>query len=106
MWVLKMHIDGFHFDLAAALARELYKVETLTPFFDIIHQEPASSNVKLIAEPWDLGKGGYQVRQLTLLWSEWNGKYRDGRGQDSTFTSFVYRFTGSSELYKMNENHR
>ncbi|YAI82663.1 MAG: glycogen debranching protein GlgX [cyanobacterium endosymbiont of Rhopalodia sterrenbergii] len=105
-WVLEMHIDGFRFDLAAALARELYEVGTLATFFDIIHQDPVLSNIKLIAEPWDLGKGGYQVGQFPLLWSEWNGQYRDEIrnlwcGQDSTLASFAYRFMGSSDLYKI-----
>ncbi|MGP0128407.1 MAG: glycogen debranching protein GlgX [cyanobacterium endosymbiont of Rhopalodia musculus] len=105
-WVLEMHIDGFRFDLAAALARELYEVGTLATFFDIIHQEPVLSNVKLIAEPWDLGEGGYQVGQFPLLWSEWNGKYRDEirnfwRGQDSTLASFAYRFMGSADIYEI-----
>ncbi|MGB3614592.1 MAG: glycogen debranching protein GlgX, partial [Elainellaceae cyanobacterium] len=76
-WVLHMHVDGFRFDLASALARELYDVDSLAAFFDIIHQDPVLSTVKLIAEPWDLGDGGYQVGRFPLLWSEWNGKYRD-----------------------------
>lgn len=104
-WVLEMHVDGFRFDLAAALARELYEVGTLATFFDIIHQDPVLSDVKLIAEPWDLGLGGYQVGQFPLLWSEWNGKYRDEmrdfwRGLDSSLSSFASRFTGSSDLYQ------
>ncbi|WP_324127146.1 hypothetical protein [Cyanobacterium sp. uoEpiScrs1] len=101
-----MHVDGFRFDLAATLTREIYEVGTLATFFDIIHQDPVLSNVKLIAEPWDLGQGGYQVGQFPLLWSEWNGKYRDEirnfwRGQNSTLASFAYRFTGSSDLYEI-----
>ncbi len=105
-WVLEMHVDGFRFDLAAALARELYEVGTLATFFDIIHQDPVLSDVKLIAEPWDLGEGGYQVGQFPLLWSEWNGQYRDEmrnfwRGLDSNLSAFAYRFTGSSDLYEI-----
>ena len=76
-WVLEMHVDGFRFDLASALARELYEVDSLAAFFNIIHQDPVLSNTKLIAEPWDVGEGGYQVGNFPLLWSEWNGKYRD-----------------------------
>ncbi|MGL5082141.1 MAG: glycogen debranching protein GlgX [Microcoleaceae cyanobacterium] len=106
-WVLEMHVDGFRFDLASALARELYEVDSLAAFFDIIHQDPVLSNVKLIAEPWDVGEGGYQVGKFPLLWSEWNGKYRDTirdfwRGEQSSLTEFAYRFTGSSDLYKNN----
>ena len=76
-WVLEMHVDGFRFDLASALARELHEVDRLGSFFDIIHQDPVISQVKLIAEPWDLGEGGYQVGNFPVLWAEWNGKYRD-----------------------------
>ena len=76
-WVLEMHVDGFRFDLASALARELHEVDKLGAFFDIIHQDPVLSQVKLIAEPWDLGEGGYQVGNFPVLWTEWNGKYRD-----------------------------
>lgn len=106
-WVLDMHVDGFRFDLASALARELYEVDSLAAFFDIIHQDPVLSNVKLIAEPWDVGEGGYQVGKFPLLWSEWNGKYRDTvrdfwRGEDSSLAEFCYRFTGSSDLYEGN----
>lgn len=106
-WVLEMHVDGFRFDLASALARELYEQGTLASFFDIIHQDPVLSKVKLIAEPWDVGPGGYQVGEFPLLWSEWNGKYRDTvrdfwRGEDSTLAEFAYRFTGSSDLYESN----
>lgn len=106
-WVLEMHVDGFRFDLASALARELYEVDSLAAFFDIIHQDPVISDVKLIAEPWDVGQGGYQVGKFPLLWSEWNGKYRDTirdlwRGADSTLAEFAYRFTGSSDLYELN----
>ncbi|MGF1524228.1 MAG: glycogen debranching protein GlgX [Leptolyngbyaceae cyanobacterium] len=104
-WVTEMHVDGFRFDLASALARELYEQGTLASFFDIIHQDPVLSKVKLIAEPWDVGPGGYQVGKFPLLWSEWNGKYRDTvrdfwRGEDSTLAEFAYRFTGSSDLYE------
>ena len=106
-WVEQMHVDGFRFDLASALARELYAVNSLAAFFDIIHQDPVLSNVKLIAEPWDVGEGGYQVGNFPLLWSEWNGKYRDTvrdfwRGEENTLTEFAYRFTGSPDLYQAN----
>ena len=106
-WVLEMHVDGFRFDLAAALARELYEVDTLTTFFDIIHQDPVLSNVKLIAEPWDVGEGGYHVGKFPPLWSEWNGRYRDTvrnfwRGEKSILAEFAYRVTGSSDLYQDN----
>ncbi|MBI2965628.1 MAG: glycogen debranching protein GlgX [Chloroflexi bacterium] len=104
-WVLDMHVDGFRFDLAATLARELHDVDRLSTFFDIIHQDPVVSQTKLIAEPWDLGEGGYQVGNFPPLWSEWNGKYRDDvrdywRGQEQTMAEFGYRFTGSSDLYE------
>lgn len=104
-WVNDMHVDGFRFDLASTLARELHDVDRLSAFFDIIHQDPVLSQVKLIAEPWDLGEGGYQVGNFPVLWSEWNGKYRDTvrdywRGQDQTLADFAYRFTGSSDLYE------
>jgi isoamylase len=103
-WVQEMHVDGFRFDLAAALARELRDVDRLGAFFDIIHQDPVLSRVKLIAEPWDLGEGGYQVGNFPPLWSEWNGRYRDTmrdfwRGRDSTLAEMASRFTGSSDLY-------
>ncbi|HEY9642867.1 MAG TPA: glycogen debranching protein GlgX [Coleofasciculaceae cyanobacterium] len=106
-WVLEMHVDGFRFDLASALARELYAVDRLSAFFDIIHQDPILADVKLIAEPWDVGEGGYQVGEFPLLWSEWNGKYRDTvrdfwRGDESLIADFAYRFTGSSDLYQSN----
>jgi glycogen operon protein len=106
-WVQEMHIDGFRFDLASALARELYDVDSLAAFFDIIHQDPVLSTVKLIAEPWDLGEGGYQVGNFPLLWSEWNGKYRDSirdfwRDQHCRLGDFAFRFTGSSDLYQFN----
>jgi isoamylase len=103
-WVLEMHVDGFRFDLASALARELHEVDRLSSFFDLIQQDPVVSQVKLIAEPWDLGEGGYQVGNFPPLWSEWNGKYRDTvrdywRGQDRTLSEFASRLTGSSDLY-------
>lgn len=106
-WVETMHVDGFRFDLASALARELYEVNNLAAFFNIIHQDPILSDVKLIAEPWDVGEGGYQVGKFPLLWSEWNGKYRDTvrdfwRGEDSRLADFAFRFTGSSDLYEDN----
>ena len=104
-WVQEMHVDGFRFDLASALARELYEVDRLSSFFDIIHQDPILSTTKLIAEPWDLGEGGYQVGNFPVLWSEWNGKYRDTirdlwRGERCSLADFAFRFTGSSDLYK------
>jgi isoamylase len=104
-WVLEMHIDGFRFDLASALARELYEVNRLGAFFDIIHQDPVISQVKLIAEPWDLGEGGYQVGNFPVGWTEWNGKYRDAlraywKGDRSMLPELAYRLTGSSDLYE------
>jgi glycogen operon protein len=104
-WVLDMHVDGFRFDLAATLARELHDVDRLSAFFDLIQQDPVVSQVKLIAEPWDVGEGGYQVGNFPPLWSEWNGKYRDcvrdfWRGTDQTLAEFGSRFTGSSDLYQ------
>jgi isoamylase len=104
-WVLDMHVDGFRFDLAATLARELHDVDRLSAFFDLIQQDPVVSQVKLIAEPWDIGEGGYQVGNFPPLWSEWNGKYRDSvrdfwRGTDQALAEFAYRFTGSSDLYQ------
>ncbi len=104
-WVQEMHVDGFRFDLAAALARELHEVDRLSAFFDLIHQDPVIQQVKLIAEPWDIGEGGYQVGNFPPFWSEWNGKYRDTvrdfwRGEDKTLAEFAYRFTGSSDLYE------
>jgi glycogen operon protein len=104
-WVLDMHVDGFRFDLAAALARELHSVDRLSAFLDLIQQDPVISQVKLIAEPWDLGHGGYQVGNFPPLWTEWNGKYRDTvrslwRGDGETLAEFAYRFTGSSDLYE------
>jgi isoamylase len=104
-WVLDMHVDGFRFDLAATLARELHDVDRLGSFFDLIQQDPIINQVKLIAEPWDVGEGGYQVGNFPPLWSEWNGKYRDSvrdfwRGTDQTLAEFGSRFTGSSDLYQ------
>ncbi|HEX9943513.1 MAG TPA: glycogen debranching protein GlgX [Thermoanaerobaculia bacterium] len=103
-WVLDMHVDGFRFDLAATLARELHAVDRLAAFFDIVQQDPVIRQVKLIAEPWDVGEGGYQVGNFPPLWSEWNGKYRDTvrdywRGEEQTLGDFANRFTGSSDLY-------
>ncbi len=104
-WVTEMHIDGFRFDLAATLARQFHEVDKLSAFFDIIQQDPVISQVKLIAEPWDLGDGGYQVGNFPPLWTEWNGKYRDTvrdfwRGEPSTLGEFASRLTGSSDLYE------
>ncbi len=105
-WILEMHVDGFRFDLASALARELYEVNKLGAFFDIIHQDPVISQVKLIAEPWDLGQGGYQVGNFPVLWTEWNGKYRDSvRGFWNTgccqVSELATRISGSSDLYEI-----
>ena len=104
-WVLEMHVDGFRFDLASALARALHDVDRLSPFFDVIHQDPVISQVKLIAEPWDLGTGGYQVGNFPTGWAEWNGKYRDAirrywRGDVGQVAELGYRLTGSSDLYQ------
>ncbi|MDO5864988.1 MULTISPECIES: glycogen debranching protein GlgX [Paenarthrobacter] len=104
-WVTEMHVDGFRFDLAAALARQFYEVDRLSGFFDLVQQDPIVSQVKLIAEPWDLGPGGYQVGNFPPGWSEWNGKYRDTirdfwRGEPSTLGEFASRLTGSSDLYE------
>jgi isoamylase len=104
-WVTEMHVDGFRFDLASTLARELHDVDRLGAFFDIIHQDPLLSQVKLIAEPWDLGEGGYQVGNFPVGWTEWNGKYRDTvrrywKGDDGTIGDFAYRLTGSADLYE------
>jgi glycogen operon protein len=103
-WAIECHVDGFRFDLASALARELYDVDRLSSFFDVIHQDPVLSQVKLIAEPWDVGPGGYQVGNFPVLWAEWNGKYRDcvrdfWRGHGS-LGELASRFTGSSDLYQ------
>ena len=104
-WVLDMHVDGFRFDLASALARELHEVDRLGAFFDIIRQDPVLSQVKLIAEPWDLGEGGYQVGNFPLGWTEWNDRYRDAmraywKGDGGVIGEFARRFTGSSDLYE------
>ncbi len=104
-WVLEMHVDGFRFDLASALARELHDVDKLGAFFDIIHQDPVLSKVKLIAEPWDLGEGGYQVGNFPVLWTEWNGKYRDTirrywKGDRGQLADLASRLAGSSDLYE------
>ncbi|HEX6912871.1 MAG TPA: glycogen debranching protein GlgX [Longimicrobium sp.] len=103
-WVQQMHVDGFRFDLASTLAREEHGVDRLSSFFDVIHQDPVLSEVKLIAEPWDVGEGGYQVGNFPVLWTEWNGRYRDDvrsywRGDPSTVNELAYRLTGSSDLY-------
>jgi len=104
-WVTEMHVDGFRFDLASALGREVQDVDTLAAFFDIIHQDPVLSQVKLIAEPWDIGHGGYQVGQFPIIWTEWNGRYRDcirrfWKGQGGTVGEFASRLSGSSDLYQ------
>jgi isoamylase len=104
-WVLDMHVDGFRFDLASALARELYEVNKLSAFFDVIHQDPVLSQVKLIAEPWDVGPGGYQVGNFPIGWAEWNGKYRDcvrrfWRGDGGQVSELATRLAGSSDLYE------
>lgn len=105
-WVTEMHVDGFRFDLASALARELHAVDRLSAFFDILHQDPILSQVKLIAEPWDVGEGGYQVGNFPVGWAEWNGKYRDTirryvKGDGGQVAELAYRLTGSSDLYSM-----
>ncbi|WP_214403630.1 glycogen debranching protein GlgX [Pseudonocardia lacus] len=104
-WVTEMHVDGFRFDLASTLAREFYDVDRLSVFFDLVQQDPVISQVKLIAEPWDVGPGGYQVGNFPPLWTEWNGKYRDTvrdfwRGEPGTLGEFASRITGSSDLYQ------
>ena len=106
-WVTEMHVDGFRFDLAATLARQFQEVDKLSAFFDIVEQDPVISRVKLIAEPWDLGSGGYQVGGFPSSWSEWNGRYRDcvrdfWRSQPSTLPEFASRLMGSSDLYQVN----
>jgi glycogen operon protein len=103
-WVQEMHVDGFRFDLAATLARQLHDVDRLSAFFDLIQQDPIINQVKLIAEPWDVGEGGYQVGNFPAVWTEWNGKYRDcardfWRGERQTLAEFATRFTGSSDIY-------
>jgi isoamylase len=109
-WVTEMHVDGFRFDLASTLARGLHEVDRLSAFFDLIQQDPVVSQVKLIAEPWDIGEGGYQVGNFPALWSEWNGKYRDvvrdfWRGENATLPEFASRITGSSDLYQSDGRH-
>jgi glycogen operon protein len=104
-WVSEMHVDGFRFDLAATLARQFHEVDRLSAFFELVHQDPVVSQVKLIAEPWDLGEGGYQVGGFPPLWTEWNGRYRDAirdlwRGEPRQLPEFAQRFTGSSDLYE------
>ncbi|HET8616702.1 MAG TPA: glycogen debranching protein GlgX [Actinomycetales bacterium] len=104
-WVTDMHVDGFRFDLASSLARQFHEVDRLSAFFDLVQQDPVVSQVKLIAEPWDVGDGGYQVGNFPPLWTEWNGKYRDTvrdfwRGESSTLGEFASRLTGSSDLYE------
>src|SRR5258706_16100961 len=104
-WVTEMHVDGFRFDLAATLAREFHEVDRLSTFFDLIQQDPVVNRVKLIAEPWDIGEGGYQVGNFPALSSEWNGRHRATgrdfwRGNDQTLAEFGSRFTGSSDLYE------
>jgi isoamylase len=104
-WALEMHVDGFRFDLASSLARELHEVDRLGAFFDVIHQDPVLSNMKLIAEPWDIGEGGYQVGNFPVLWAEWNGRYRDTirkfwRCDNGQAGDMAYRLTGSSDLYE------
>ncbi|MFC8503600.1 glycogen debranching protein GlgX [Pedococcus sp. NPDC057267] len=106
-WVTEMHVDGFRFDLAATLARQFHEVDKLSAFFDLVQQDPVVSQVKLIAEPWDVGDGGYQVGNFPPLWTEWNGKYRDTvrdfwRGEPATLGEFASRITGSSDLYEHN----
>jgi len=105
-WVSECHVDGFRFDLASTLARGLHAVDRLSSFFDLIQQDPIVNQVKLIAEPWDIGEGGYQVGNFPPVWAEWNGKYRDAirdfwRGENHTIDDFGYRFTGSSDLYEL-----
>ncbi|HEX2494096.1 MAG TPA: alpha-amylase family glycosyl hydrolase, partial [Steroidobacter sp.] len=104
-WVTEMHVDGFRFDLASALARELHEVDRLSAFFDIVRQDPVISQVKLIAEPWDLGEGGYQVGRFPVGWTEWNGRYRDvvreyWKGEGGLIGEVAYRISGSSDLYE------
>ncbi len=104
-WVTEMHVDGFRFDLASTLARSLHEVDRLSAFFDLVQQDPIISEVKLIAEPWDVGEGGYQVGNFPPLWAEWNGRFRDSvrdfwRGADCGVGELAYRLTGSSDLYE------
>jgi len=109
-WVTEMHVDGFRFDLAATLARQFHEVDRLSAFFDLIQQDPVVSQVKLIAEPWDIGEGGYQVGNFPAPWSEWNGRYRDTvrdfwRAEPATLGEFASRLTGSSDLYQADTRH-
>src|ERR1700735_1446614 len=109
-WVTEMHVDGFRFDLAASLARQFHDLDRLSAFFDLIQQDPVVSQVKLIAEPWDVGEGGYQVGNFPALWSEWNGRYRDTvrdfwRGESASLGEFASRLTGSSDLYQADARH-
>jgi glycogen operon protein len=109
-WVIEMHVDGFRFDLAATLARQFHEVDRLSAFLNMIQQDPVVSQVKLIAEPWDLGEGGYQIGNFPPLWSEWNGRYRDTvrdfwRGEPTALGEFAYRLTGSSDLYQADSRH-
>jgi isoamylase len=109
-WITEMHVDGFRFDLAASLARQFHDVDRLSAFFDLIQQDPIVSQVKLIAEPWDIGEGGYQVGNFPALWSEWNGRYRDTvrdfwRAETATLGEFASRLTGSSDLYQADTRH-
>jgi isoamylase len=104
-WVTEMHVDGFRFDLASTLARQFHEVDRLSAFFDLVQQDPVVSQAKLIAEPWDVGEGGYNVGGFPPLWTEWNGKYRDlmrdfWRGEPETLAEFAYRLTGSADLYQ------
>ena len=104
-WILEMHVDGFRFDLASTLARDEHGVNKLHAFFEIIHQDPVISQVKLIAEPWDVGEGGYQVGNFPVLWAEWNGKYRDTvrsfwKGDEGKIGEVAYRLIGSPDLYQ------
>jgi glycogen operon protein len=103
-WALEMHVDGFRFDLAPVLARELYEVDSIGPFFDIIQQDPVHSQVKLIAEPWDLGEGGYMVGEFPIGWAEWNGEYRDAvrsfwRGDPGQLPTMASRLSGSADIF-------
>ena len=109
-WVTEMHVDGFRFDLASTLARELWEVDRLSSFFDIIQQDPVLSEVKLIAEPWDIGPQGYQVGNFPVLWGEWNGKYRDcvrrfWKGNGGTVGELATRLAGSSDLFADDGRH-
>jgi len=109
-WVLEMHVDGFRFDLASALARQFHEVDRLSAFFDLVQQDPVVSQAKLIAEPWDVGAGGYQVGNFPPLWTEWNGKYRDAvrdfwRGEPASLPEFASRLTGSADLYASDNRH-